>query len=63
MRSSNRPAAHFVTIFDHLFMRFSSMPLVSTLLLLAQILGSPRSEFDKLKQWKKNQLKKAAGLF
>jgi len=28
-----------------------------------QIMGSSRSEFNKLKQWKKNQIKKAAGLF
>ena len=26
-------------------------------------LGSPRSEFEKLKPWKQQQLKKAAGLF
>lgn len=28
-----------------------------------QVLGSPRGDFEKLKGWKQNQLKKAAGLF
>ena len=28
-----------------------------------KVLGSPRAEFNKLKPWKQNQLKKAAGLF
>jgi len=28
-----------------------------------KVLGSPRAEFNLLKPWKKNQLKKAAGLF